>query len=48
MVFHCPQLLHLPAHLADCAPQLWQKKVVFTFDMKTKLGEKVAGACYQL
>src|SRR6187399_2800866 len=33
MVFHSLQELHCPCHLEYCAPQLLQKKVVFTFDI---------------
>ncbi len=34
-VFHSPQEVHLPIHLADSKPQLWQKKADLTLAMRT-------------
>jgi hypothetical protein len=39
-VFHSLQEPHLPTHFGDSAPQFWQKKDVFVFDILSNLSGK--------
>src|ERR1051325_9291129 len=39
-VFHSPHEAHLPTHFGDCAPQFWQKKLVFVFVFDMRYEDK--------